>query len=48
MFPLMTVLTLFVPSVTESGGWLSPEVIGRTVVAKKVYHMVEAFLQSGF
>lgn len=48
LWGLMTVLTLFVPSVTESGGWLSPEVIGRTVVAKKVYHMVEAFLQSGF
>ena len=48
LWGLMTALTLFVPSATGRGGFLSPDVLGHTVVAKKVYHMVETFLQSGF
>ena len=48
LWGLMAALTLFVPSATDRGGFLSPDVLGHTVVAKKVYHMVETFLQSGF
>lgn len=48
LWGLMTALTLFIPAVTGAGGFLSPQVMDRTVVAKELYRMVESFLQSGF
>lgn len=41
---IMTLLILFVPAVTEPGGILSPEVLDRTKVAKKVFEMARKFL----
>ena len=40
---IMTLLILFVPAVTEPGGILSPEVLDRTKVAKKVFEMARKF-----
>ena len=41
---IMTLLILFVPAVTETGGILSPEVLDRTKVAKEVFEMARKFL----
>ena len=41
---IMTLLILFVPAVTEPGGILSPEVLDRTKVSKKVFEMARKFL----
>ena len=45
LWAVVAVLTLFMPSVTGSGGWLGPEVMERTVVAKKILQMVKLFLE---
>lgn len=47
LWAAMTVLTLFAPSVTGDGGWLGPQVMEHTVVAGKIYQMVEMFLKGG-